>query len=59
MARVGNDNKNEKESSRRGERLGAALRENLHRRKARERGRAPPATDTTKNGRIPPDDSDH
>jgi len=66
MARVGNDGKNnknnkgKKESSTRGERLAAALRENLHRRKAQERGRASPATDTTKNGsRVPPDDSDH
>ena len=43
MVRAGKDNKNEKQSGRRSERLAAALRENLRRRKAQERGRGPSA----------------
>ena len=60
MTRTGKDNKNKKESRDRGERLAAALRENLYRRKARERGRASPATGSTKNGApVPNRDGDH
>jgi hypothetical protein len=59
MARAGKDNRNENESIRRGERLAAALRENLRRRKAQERGRSSPATDTGKSEpRVPPDEDD-
>jgi len=42
MVRVGKDNKNEKQSGSRDERLAAALRENLQRRKAQKRGRGSP-----------------
>ena len=56
MTRAGKTNKDEKKSSGRSERLAAALRENLRRRKARERGRGSPATDTAKNrGQVPHD----
>jgi hypothetical protein len=57
MAHVGRDSKGKKESSGRSQRLAAALRENLRRRKAQERGRGSPATDTAKNsGQAPHDD---
>jgi hypothetical protein len=57
MVRVGKDNKNEKQSRGRDERLAAALRENLHRRKAQERGRGSPATGITKGkNRVPEND---
>jgi len=59
MTRAGKDNKNKKESRER-ERLAAALRENLRRRKAQERGRASQAADTTKSGgQAPRDDRNH
>jgi hypothetical protein len=48
MARVGKDIKNEKQSGGRNERLAAALRENLHRRKAQERGRGSPVAGSPK-----------
>jgi hypothetical protein len=42
MARPGENDKKPKKSGGRGERLAAALRENLRRRKAQERGRVAP-----------------
>ncbi|HXZ45765.1 MAG TPA: hypothetical protein VEH02_03445 [Pseudolabrys sp.] len=57
MVRVGKDNKNEKQSGGRNQRLTAALRENLRRRKAQERGRGSPAAGTPKDkDRVPEND---
>jgi len=58
MGRVG-DNNDAKKTGDRGGRLAAALRENLRRRKAQERGRnAPPATKIpNKPGSAPREDS--
>jgi hypothetical protein len=50
MTRVGKNDDNEKKSSSRSKRLATALRENLRRRKAQERGRGLPAADTAKDG---------
>lgn len=57
MGRVGDNNDAKKTSNREG-RLAAALRENLRRRKAQERGRsAPPATESpNKPGSAPRED---
>jgi len=57
MVRTGKDNKNEKQSGGRNERLAAALRENLRRRKAQERGRVSPAAGSPKDkNRVPEND---
>jgi hypothetical protein len=57
MGRVGDDNDAKKSGNREG-RLAAALRENLRRRKAQERGRsAPPATESPKKPGSAPRES--
>jgi len=57
MVRAGKDDTNEKQSGVRNERLAAALRENLRRRKAQERGRASPVADMPKDkDRVPQND---
>jgi len=57
MVRVGKDNKNDKQSGGRNERLRAALRENLRRRKAQERGRGSSASPPPEGkDRVPEND---
>lgn len=56
MGRVGDNNDAKKAGNREG-RLAAALRENLRRRKAQERGRSAPATESPKKpGSAPRED---
>jgi hypothetical protein len=57
MTRAGKNDSHEKKSGSRGERLAAALRENLRRRKAQERGRGSPPANIAKNrGPVPRND---